>query len=293
MMKEQLERYAAVINCRLDGLMGAYNEENAGAQLICPEAMRYSLSAGGKRIRPVLCLEFARIFGAEEKALDAACALEMIHTFSLIHDDLPCMDNDDFRRGKPSCHKQFDEAQALLAGDALENYAFEVIASDDKLSFEQRVKLTRCLSRNVGVMGMIGGQVIDVKNEGSRLDGESLLKMYSMKTGALIKCACEMGVICAGRDDMLPVAEEYGECLGLAFQIVDDILDITADEKLLGKPVHSDEEQNKSTYPAIFGLEAAKEKAAELTDRAMAAIEKLPDNGFITELTASLLKRQY
>lgn len=293
MMKEQLERYAAVINRRLDGLMGAYNEENAGAQLICPEAMRYSLSAGGKRIRPVLCLEFARIFGAEEKALDAACALEMIHTFSLIHDDLPCMDNDDFRRGKPSCHKQFDEAQALLAGDALENYAFEVIASDDKLSFEQRVKLTRCLSRNVGVMGMIGGQVIDVKNEGSRLDGESLLKMYSMKTGALIKCACEMGVICAGRDDMLPVAEEYGECLGLAFQIVDDILDITADEKLLGKPVHSDEEQNKSTYPAIFGLEAAKEKAAELTDRAMAAIEKLPDNGFITELTASLLKRQY
>lgn len=292
-MKEQLERYAAVINRRLDGLMGAYNEENAGAQLICPEAMRYSLSAGGKRIRPVLCLEFARIFGAEEKALDAACALEMIHTFSLIHDDLPCMDNDDFRRGKPSCHKQFDEAQALLAGDALENYAFEVIASDDKLSFEQRVKLTRCLSRNVGVMGMIGGQVIDVKNEGSRLDGESLLKMYSMKTGALIKCACEMGVICAGRDDMLPVAEEYGECLGLAFQIVDDILDITADEKLLGKPVHSDEEQNKSTYPAIFGLEAAKEKAAELTDRAMAAIEKLPDNGFITELTASLLKRQY
>lgn len=293
MMKEQLERYAAVINRRLDGLMGAYNEENAGAQLICPEAMRYSLSAGGKRIRPVLCLEFARIFGAEEKALDAACALEMIHTFSLIHDDLPCMDNDDFRRGKPSCHKQFDEAQALLAGDALENYAFEVIASDDKLSFEQRVKLTRCLSRNVGVMGMIGGQVIDVKNEGSRLDGESLLKMYSMKTGALIKCACEMGVICAGRDDMLPVAEEYGECLGLAFQIVDDILDITADEKLLGKPVHSDEEQNKSTYPAIFGMETAKEKAAELTDRAMAAIEKLPDNGFITELTASLLKRQY
>ena len=292
-MKEQLERYAAVINRRLGGLMGAYNEENAGAQLICPEAMRYSLSAGGKRIRPVLCLEFARIFGAEEKALDAACALEMIHTFSLIHDDLPCMDNDDFRRGKPSCHKQFDEAQALLAGDALENYAFEVIASDDKLSFEQRVKLTRCLSRNVGVMGMIGGQVIDVKNEGSRLDGESLLKMYSMKTGALIKCACEMGVICAGRDDMLPVAEEYGECLGLAFQIVDDILDITADEKLLGKPVHSDEEQNKSTYPAIFGLEAAKKKAAELTDRAMAAIEKLPDNGFITELTASLLKRQY
>ena len=292
-MKEQLERYAAVINRRLDELMGAYNEENAGAQLICPEAMRYSLSAGGKRIRPVLCLEFARIFGAEEKALDAACALEMIHTFSLIHDDLPCMDNDDFRRGKPSCLKQFDEAQALLAGDALENYAFEVIASDDKLTFEQTVKLIKSLSRNVGVMGMIGGQVIDVKNEGSRLDGESLLKMYSMNTSALIKCACEMGVICAGRDDMLPVAEEYGECLGLAFQIVDDILDITADEKLLGKPVHSDEEQNKSTYPAIFGLEAAKAKAAELTDRAMAAIEKLPDNGFITELTASLLKRQY
>ena len=284
------EKYIEMIDEALKVYLGSVSD----GQDVVLDAMKYSAEGGGKRIRPVLTLEFCRVCGGDvQRAIPFACAVEMIHTYSLIHDDLPCMDNDDFRRGKPSCHKQFDEAQALLAGDALENYAFEVIASDDKLSFEQRVKLIKCLSRNVGVMGMIGGQVIDVKNEGSRLDGESLLKMYSMKTSALIKCACEMGVICAGRDDMLPVAEEYGECLGLAFQIVDDILDITADEKLLGKPVHSDEEQNKSTYPAIFGLEAAKEKAAELTDRAMAAIEKLPDNGFITELTASLLKRQY
>ena len=288
--KEQYQSYLAQAMSALEHACAHFLPEESE---VC-RAARYSLMGGGKRIRAVLVLSVCDMLGGNMQAAEQfAAAVEMLHCYSLIHDDLPCMDNDDFRRGKPSCHKQFDEAQALLAGDALENYAFEVIASDDKLSFEQRVKLIKCLSRNVGVMGMIGGQVIDVKNEGSRLDGESLLKMYSMKTSALIKCACEMGVICAGRDDMLPVAEEYGECLGLAFQIVDDILDITADEKLLGKPVHSDEEQNKSTYPAIFGLEAAKAKAAELTDRAMAAIEKLPDNGFITELTASLLKRQY
>jgi len=142
-------------------------------------------------------------------------------------------------------------------------------------------------------MGMIGGQVIDVKSEGSILGGAELLKMYSMKTSALIKCACEMGVICGERYDMIPAAQEYGESLGLAFQIVDDILDITADEKVLGKPVHSDEQQNKSTYPVIFGLEAAREKASALTERAMAAAGTFPDSGFLTELTASLLKRQY
>lgn len=292
-MKEHLERYSRIINSRLDELMSVYTAENAEAQLICPQAMKYSLEAGGKRIRPVLCMEFARIFGAEEKALDAACALEMIHTFSLIHDDLPCMDNDDFRRGKPSCHKQFGEAQALLAGDALENYAFEVIASDESLSYEQRVRLVKYLAQCVGVTGMIGGQVIDVKNEGSRLDGDCLLKMYSMKTSALIKCACTMGCICAGRYDMISLAEEYAECLGLAFQIVDDILDITADEKLLGKPVHSDEDRNKSTYPVIFGLEYAREKASELTEKALGIVREFPNSIFLQELTEYLLKRQY
>ena len=186
-MKETLDRRAQLINGRLEELMGVYTEKNASHQLICARAMKYSLAAGGKRIRPVLATEFARIFGGSEgKALDSACALEMIHTFSLIHDDLPCMDNDDFRRGKPSCHKQFGEDIALLAGDALENYAFEVISSDEKLSFEQRIKVIKVLSEAVGVMGMIGGQTVDVQNVGKPFDAELLLKMYSMKTGALI-----------------------------------------------------------------------------------------------------------
>lgn len=293
-MKETLERRAQLINGRLEELMGVYTEKNAFHQLICARAMKYSLAAGGKRIRPVLATEFARIFGgSEEKALDSACALEMIHTFSLIHDDLPCMDNDDFRRGKPSCHKQFGEDIALLAGDALENYAFEVISSDEKLSFEQRIKVIKVLSEAVGVMGMIGGQTVDVQNVGKPFDAELLLKMYSMKTGALIKCACVMGCICAERYDMIPAAEEYAEALGLAFQIVDDILDITADEKLLGKPVHSDAELNKATYPAVFGLDAAEQKAEELTAKAVAIAESFPDSDFLSQLTAYLLKREY
>ncbi len=293
-MKETLDRRAQLINGRLEELMGVYTEKNASHQLICARAMKYSLAAGGKRIRPVLATEFARIFGGSEgKALDSACALEMIHTFSLIHDDLPCMDNDDFRRGKPSCHKQFGEDIALLAGDALENYAFEVISSDEKLSFEQRIKVIKVLSEAVGVMGMIGGQTVDVQNVGKPFDAELLLKMYSMKTGALIKCACVMGCICAERYDMIPAAEEYAEALGLAFQIVDDILDITADEKLLGKPVHSDAELNKATYPAVFGLDAAEQKAEELTAKAVAIAESFPDSDFLSQLTAYLLKREY
>lgn len=293
-MKETLERRAQLINGRLEELMGVYTEKNAFHQLICARAMKYSLAAGGKRIRPVLATEFARIFGGSEgKALDSACALEMIHTFSLIHDDLPCMDNDDFRRGKPSCHKQFGEDIALLAGDALENYAFDVISSDEKLSFEQRIKVIKVLSEAVGVMGMIGGQTVDVQNVGKPFDAELLLKMYSMKTGALIKCACVMGCICAERYDMIPAAEEYAEALGLAFQIVDDILDITADEKLLGKPVHSDAELNKATYPAVFGLDAAEQKAEELTAKAVAIAESFPDSNFLSQLTAYLLKREY
>jgi len=293
-MKEILERRAQLINSRLDELMGIYTEKNALHQLICAKAMKYSLAAGGKRIRPVLATEFARIFGgSEEKALDSACALEMIHTFSLIHDDLPCMDNDDFRRGKPSCHKQFGEDIALLAGDALENYAFEVISSDEKLSFEQRIRVIRVLSESVGIMGMIGGQTVDVQNVGKPFDAELLLKMYSMKTSALIKCACVMGCICAERYDMIPAAEEYAEALGLAFQIVDDILDITADEKLLGKPVHSDADLNKATYPAVFGLDAAEKKAEELTAKAVSIAESFPDSEFLAQLTAYLLKREY
>lgn len=291
MIKNQLEIYSEKINNRLEQLL---NAQTSGYQRQCIDAMRYSLSAGGKRLRPVLVLEFARIFGKnDDTALDTACAIEMIHTFSLIHDDLPCMDDDDIRRGKPSCHKAFSEAIALLAGDALENLAFDVISKDNKLSDHQKVMLIRELSFAVGVDGMIGGQIIDIDNINNPFDSDKLLKMYSMKTGALIKCACRMGCICADRPDMIDTADRYAESLGLAFQIIDDILDIIADEKLLGKPVHSDEALNKSTYPAVLGIENARIKAKELSLDAMKTASEFDVSGFLTELTEYLLKRAF
>lgn len=293
-MKERLSEYSVLINKRLNELMDVYEADECSYQHKCAEAMRYSLSAGGKRIRPVLVMEFARIFSAKENAaLDCACALEMIHTFSLIHDDLPCMDNDDFRRGRPSCHKAYGEDIALLAGDALENYAFEVISSDEQLSYEQRVRLVKCLSEAVGICGMIGGQVIDVRNIDKAFDSEKLLQMYSLKTGALIKCACRMGCICAGRYDMIESADRYSHALGLAFQIIDDILDITSDEKTLGKPVQSDIRSNKNTYPAVFGLDAAVDTARELTEKAINEIKQYNDSDFLVWLTGFLLDRKF
>ncbi|MBD5139415.1 MAG: polyprenyl synthetase family protein [Ruminococcus sp.] len=258
------------------------------------EAMGYSLSAGGKRIRPVLAAEFCRICGGDaEAALPAACALEMIHTFSLIHDDLPCMDDDDMRRGKPSCHAAFGEAMALLAGDALLNYAYEVISGGDGLSAETKLALISELSKATGVNGMIGGQVIDTTFEGKMTEAE-LLNMYSMKTGALLKTACKMGCIAAGAgDEKIAAAELYAEKLGLAFQIIDDILDVTGDEKLLGKPIGSDSENDKTTYVTLNGTEKSRNAAEILTDEALNALEAFEDTQFLKELTLFLLKRDH
>ncbi len=287
---EVLEKYPPIIEKRLDELMDGIPV--CAPESVCKEAMKYSLSAGGKRIRPALVCAFAEISGGDPNAaLDPACALEMIHTFSLIHDDMPCMDDDDFRRGKPSCHKKYGEAVALLAGDALECYAFEVIAGAQKLSHECRNSLIMTLAKAVGVGGMIGGQTIDIGNEGKGFAEDVLLRMYSMKTCALIRCACAMGCICGGRGDLAAKAEEYGEALGLAFQIVDDILDITSDTETLGKPTGSDKEQDKATYPAVFGLEAARKKAAALTARAVKIAGEFPDNEPLLRLTDKLLYR--
>lgn len=289
-MTEILKEYPPVIDRRLGELIKGMKPP-AEAD-ICRQAMEYSLCAAGKRIRPSLVCAFTHMCGGEvSAALDPACALEMIHAFSLIHDDLPCMDNDDLRRGRPSCHKQFDEATALLAGDALECLAFEVTAMSKGLSEGCRIKLICELTRATGVLGMIGGQIIDIRNEGRGFDGEKLLAMYSMKTCALIICACKMGCICAGREELLPEAEEYGSSLGLAFQIVDDILDITSQEAELGKLVGSDMEQGKPTYPAVFGIDRARERAAELTARAEEIAGKFPCSEPLAALTRQLLYR--
>ena len=224
------------------------------------EAMRYSLEAGGKRIRPVLVLEFCKMFGGtEEQAMPAAAAIEMIHTFSLIHDDLPAMDDDDMRRGRPSCHKAFPEALAILAGDALSIHAFSVLANSTALSDAQKVRLITELAEESGHHGMIAGQVLDMEQEGRRdVTVDQLKTMCAFKTGALIRVACRMGCIAANAtDEQIKAADTYGSYLGLAFQIVDDILDVTSTTDVLGKPVGSDAEENKVTFVTLLGLEAA------------------------------------
>lgn len=258
------------------------------------DVMRYSVSAGGKRIRPALVLEFCRVCGGNVKnALPAACALEMVHTFSLIHDDLPCMDNDDFRRGKPSCHKAYGEALALLAGDALLNLAYETVCRGEGLSAERKIALVRELTEAVGVNGMIGGQVIDTAYDGE-LTEALLLDMYGMKTGALLKAACRMGCTAAGADpESVLHAGLYAERLGLAFQLTDDILDIVGDEKLLGKPTGSDAAAGKTTYASLAGIEKTRETAARMTNEALAELDGFADSGFLRELTVYLLKRNY
>lgn len=262
------------------------------------EAARYSLSAGGKRLRPALVMEFCRVCGDDpETALPAACAIEMLHTFSLIHDDLPCMDDDDMRRGKPSCHKAFGEAHAVLAGDALAMLPYQIIAEaglKKTLSQDAALKIIKLLGELSGVWGMIGGQTVDIENEGKRPDVSVILEMYRMKTGALLEFCCRAGCIAAGAGaEKQLAAGSYGQRLGLAFQIIDDILDVTADEKLLGKPTGSDAADGKFTYVTAVGLDKARERAAELTAQAKDCLKEFDDREFLLGLTDMLLDRRF
>lgn len=293
-MNEQLSYYAEITEKALD----KYLPQVDCLQGSVIRAARYSLSAGGKRIRPALVMEFCRACGGEaEDALPIACAIEMMHTFSLIHDDLPCMDNDDMRRGKPSCHKAFGECTALLAGDALAMLPFQIIAEaalKKRINAEAALKIISMLGERAGIFGMIGGQVIDTENEGKQLETPVLLEMYRMKTGALLDFCCRAGCIAAGAGaDKLLAASVYAQKLGLAFQIKDDILDVTADEKLLGKPVGSDAQSGKHTYVSAVGLENARAEAKKLTEEAIKALDAFDDTQFLVELTEFLLERNY
>lgn len=273
-----------------------FTKDKNSLQGVILEAMEYSLMAGGKRLRPVLMLEFCRMCGGDvSKYLDIACTIEMIHTFSLIHDDLPCMDNDDYRRGMPSCHKAFDENIALLAGDALNTLAFEVIANaamEQRITADKAVMLTSVLSHAVGTSGMIGGQVIDLQSEGKTISLDTLNKLQEQKTGALIEAACVMGVILGGDFGKIPEAADYANALGRAFQIVDDILDVTGSFEELGKPIGSDDEQHKNTYVSLMGLDESKAAADKLTGEALGYLEIFKDNEFLCDLTKSLLERR-
>lgn len=259
---------------------------------VVDEAARYSLFAGGKRLRPGLLLATAEALGCEPgNALPAACAIEMVHTYSLIHDDLPAMDNDDLRRGKPTCHVQYGEATAILAGDLLSNTAFEIIAdhtNDQSLVSPLVLELTRA----AGSSGMIGGQVLDLLSE--KLDPEisQVRRIHAMKTGALLTASVRLGAIAArASDEDMERVTRFGQAIGLAFQIVDDILDVESDAATLGKTVGKDREQSKMTFPACIGLEASRAEATALANEASEVIEALDRKGDLQRLASYIVTR--
>lgn len=241
------------------------------------EAMEYSLSVGGKRVRPRLVFEFNSLCaGKTDSAVPFACAVEMIHTYSLIHDDLPCMDDDDLRRGKPSNHKVFGEDIALLAGDALLTLAFETITGDKAVEAAGEIaciKGANILAKYAGACGMVGGQVIDLMSESTDAPIEVLREMDYKKTACLIKAACELGAVSAGAaEQQIKAASSYGECIGIAFQIKDDILDVISSDEELGKPVGSDKENGKSTYVSLLGISECAKLVNTLTERAVESL---------------------
>ena len=258
------------------------------------DSMHYSLTASGKRIRPMLVLEFCRISGGDiEKALPVACAIEMLHTYSLIHDDLPCMDNDDLRRGKPTNHVVYGECTATLAGDALQAEAFGTIARSS-LSAEARANCIEILANAVGSDGMCAGQFLDMIGENKILSEDELNDINSRKTGALLIAACRMGVAAAGGNDaMLEAAAHYGACVGAAFQIRDDILDVISTSEELGKPVGSDAEEHKNTYMALFGEDKCMKMIEKLTNQAKSALEAaFEGTKFLCDLADSMVTRK-
>ena len=265
------------------------------------QAMRYAVLDGGKRLRPLLVLATAEAVGAEASsaaALNAACAIELIHAYSLVHDDMPCMDNDVLRRGKPTVHVQFGEAQALLAGDALQTLAFEFLTPlDGSVPAAVQAACVGLLARASGYQGMAGGQAIDLASVGQRLSEDQLRQMHRLKTGALLLCSIQMGAACVpGVPETVQAAlKRFGEALGLAFQVVDDVLDVTADSATLGKTAGKDEAADKPTYVALMGLDAAKAYADSLAAQAMQALADtgLPEARLaaLRALTAMVVER--
>ena len=285
------QEYRAMIDSALAEYFAADDEL---PQKGLAEAMRYSLLAGGKRIRPMLVLEFCRMAGGETaQALPVACAIEMLHTYSLIHDDLPCMDNDDLRRGKPTNHVVFGECTATLAGDALQAEAFGTILRST-LPAVRRLNCAEDLANAVGLDGMCCGQYLDMAAEGSVLSEEELNEINARKTGALLIAACRMGVHAAGgTEEQAEIASLYGAAIGTAFQLRDDMLDVLSTEEELGKPIGSDVQEGKNTYVSIFGMERCESMIRKLTAQAKAVLaEGFTDTAFLSDLADSLAIRK-
>lgn len=291
MSKDIISNYKQLVDDRLQLLLNSKPTLYEDVR----DAMRYSVSIGGKRIRPCLLMEFADICGGDrEDALNIAAALEMVHTYSLIHDDLPCMDNDDMRRGMPSCHKKFGEDIALLAGDALLTLAFNVISTCKNSNPNNILKCVNILSDFAGVDGMVGGQVIDLQSEEKRVDDKTLLQMCTLKTARLIQAACLMGcVISNASEEEQKAAFDFGYNLGVAFQIVDDILDVTSTAEELGKPIGSDSQNNKSTFVSTLGLETARKLANEYTEKAIESLKPFGEtSNLLKDFTRNILDRR-
>lgn len=282
---------------QVEEIIGQYLPKEEGYQKTVVEAMNYSLLAGGKRLRPLLMLETYRMFGGRSRVIEPfMAAMEMIHTYSLVHDDLPAMDNDEYRRGKKTTHAQYGEAMGILAGDGLLTYAFETAAR----AFEIEPgngnigKAFQVLAQKAGIQGMLGGQCIDVEYEGKEVSEELLSCIYHLKTGALLESSMLIGAILAGatRSEQKTVEQAAGE-LGLAFQIQDDILDVTGNEKVLGKPVGSDEKNHKTTYVTLLGLEKAGQEVKRLSDHSVSLLNGLVvKNEFLCQLMMELIHRE-
>lgn len=274
----ELKTYLKDIQKLTDKLLDKYLPSDDVPAQTLNRAMRYSVMAGGKRLRPILAYSTYEYCGGNLEGENlpihyAMAALEMVHTYSLIHDDLPCMDDDDLRRGKPTCHIKFGEAEAVLAGDALHDIAFELLAKTGS------IKVVEELAKAIGTLGMIGGQIADVEAEGKEITKNDIIDIHSRKTGALIKSSVRIGAILSNApQDLLDRLSLFGEKIGLAFQIIDDILDIEGDEKLLGKSVGSDTNNKKATYPKVVGIEIARIDADILINNAIAVFDKYDEN---------------
>lgn len=292
MIEEQIRQRATEIEAIID----SYLPEIEGYQKTVIDAMHYTIKAGGKRLRPMLMQETFRLFGGEGKVIEPfMAAIEMIHTYSLIHDDLPALDNDDYRRGRKTAHVVYGEDMAILAGDALLNYAFETASKAFDMDYDsQKVgKAFQVLSRKPGIHGMIGGQVADVLWTGDRINMEQLLFIHRLKTSALIECSMMIGAILAGATkEQVQIVEKIGENIGIAFQIQDDVLDVISTTEELGKPVGSDEEQGKVTYVALKGLEESQKDVELYTMEAIGRLDSLPyENTFLREVLLYLIHR--
>lgn len=290
-MKERLKEQIDFIDKYLD----KYLAEKENPQNIIYKAMRYSVFAGGKRLRPILMLNVCKMCGGDvNEVIPFACALEMIHTYSLIHDDLPAMDNDDLRRGMPTSHIKFGEATAILAGDALLNRAFEVVSEYDGDNVKRAMKAINMLAASSGTEGMIGGQIVDMESEGKEITLDELRYLHLNKTGAIIRSACTIGALMGGgSEDEIEAVDEFAKNLGVAFQIQDDILDVTGSEEELGKPIGSDAEENKNTYVRLVGLEKSRELSEEYSENAKKALDIFGERAqFLKELTDYLINRK-